>query len=309
MIPGITVIIPVYNRKRELERALRALAGQTLSAFEVVVCDDGSTEDLRDTVAAFEGALSLRYVRIDNSGGPARPRNVAIGLARGEWIAFLDSDDWWDADRLEQVSRELGDDVDFVYHRLRVVTEPGLSRTAERRKTIGEPLRGDPLGHMLVRGNPIPNSAAVVRRSLLQRIGGICEDRAIVAEDFDAWLRLAETGARIRFLDKVLGAYWVGEDGISAFSRRQIDGQATLFARHVGFLGPDARPAAEACHHYAIGSQLLQLGGARDEAYAHLLRAARLPSLALRMKRNIKLARLVLARAWPPKRLSRKTGN
>ena len=82
MTPQISVVIPVYNRSWELRRALESLARQTTKNFEVVVCDDGSAEDIRAVVTTFEHQLDVQYQRIENSGGPARPRNVAIGLAR-----------------------------------------------------------------------------------------------------------------------------------------------------------------------------------------------------------------------------------
>lgn len=288
-MPRISVVIPVYNRSWELHRALESLARQTARDFEVVVCDDGSTEDICAVLALFENQIEVRYQRIENSGGPARPRNVAIGIARGEWIAFLDSDDWWDEERLAVVGAELGDDVDILYHSLRVATATGLTRTLERRAVIGDPLRGDGLRHLALFGNPVPNSAAVVRRSLLMQIGGICEDRSIVVEDFDTWLRLLEAGARMRFLDQVLGSYWIGEDGISAFSRRQIDGQIALFERHLPRFSPELRGLAEASHNYSVGAWLLQLGGNHNLARQYLMRARNLPSLALRVKRLMKL--------------------
>lgn len=290
-MPRISVVIPVYNRTWELRRALESLARQTVGDFEVVVCDDGSTEDIRAVLAPFETQIEVRYERIENSGGPARPRNVAIGIARGEWIAFLDSDDWWDDERLAVVGSELGDELDILYHPLRVIAGPGLTRTLERRDVIGERPRGDALRHLALFGNPVPNSAAVVRRSLLTQIGGICEDRSIVAvEDFDTWLRLLEAGARMRFLDQVLGCYWIGDDGISTFSRRQIDRQIALFERHLPRFNPELRIVAEATHNYSIGAQLLQLGGNPFLSRRYLMQARNLPSMAMRVKRLMKLA-------------------
>lgn len=293
MTPRISVVIPVFNRSLELRRALESLARQTARDFEVVVCDDGSTEDIRAVLVPFENQIEVRYQRIQNSGGPARPRNVAIALARGEWIAFLDSDDWWDANRLAVVGADLSDDVDLLYHSLRVVTAPGLTHILERRRVIGEPLRGDALRHMALFGNPVPNSTAVVRRSLLTQIGGICEDRSIAVEDFDTWLRLVEAGARMRFLNQVLGCYWIGKDAISAFSRHQIDGQIALFERHAARFDPELRVAAEACHNYLIASMLIQLGEDPRQAKERLWKAGHLPSLTLRLKRWLKLAIMV----------------
>lgn len=291
MTPSISVVIPVYNRTWELQRALQSLADQTFRDFEVIVCDDGSTVDVRSVVDSFAGSLRIGYRRIENSGGPARPRNVAASMASGDWISFLDSDDWWDSDRMAAVAATLDDDVDLLYHPLRFVAVNGRPARRGFQTVVGYPMRGDALRHMALFGNPIPNSAAVVRRSLLDRIGGICEDRSLVAyEDFDTWLRLVEMGARVRFLDRTLGSYWIGDDAISALSERQIERQITLFERHVSRFGADFRDEAEARHNYTVGTMWRRVGNRAQLARTHLLRAKGLPTFTMRIKRLLNLA-------------------
>lgn len=290
MTPLISVVIPVYNRCEELRRALVSLARQTCRNFEVIVCDDGSTDDIRGVVEGFVDQIDLHYQRIENSGGPARPRNVAIRVARGEWISFLDSDDWWDDNRVEVIITELHNDIDFLYHKLRVVNASDLSREPERRTVIGEPLRCEALRHMALFGNPVPNSAAVVRRSLLEKIGGICEDKEIVAvEDFDTWLRLLEAGAKIHYLNRILGSYFVGEDGISAISLSHIERQDELFKRHFFRFDSAFRDAAESSHNYMMGSMLLRLDRNSVLGRKYLIDAKHLPSMQLKFKKFIKL--------------------
>lgn len=292
MTPFISVIIPVYNRPRELRRALQSLADQTFRDFEVIICDDGSIEDVASVVESFQGILHVGYRRIDNSGGPARPRNVAVSMAKGIWISFLDSDDWWDEDRMAEVAAALGNEVDLLYHPMRLVAKEGRPARRGMHKTVGFQMRGEPLRHMALFGNPIPNSAAVVRRSILNQIGGICEDRGLVAfEDFDAWLRLVEIGARIKFLDRTIGSYWIGDDAISAMSERQIRGQILLFERHVLHFGP-FRASAEARQHYTLGSMWSRIGGNAHLARAHFLCAKDLPTVTMRMKRLFRFAKV-----------------
>ena len=84
---------------------------------------------------------------------------------------------------------------------------------------------------MIVRGNPIPNSATTVRRASLVALGGITEDFTSV-EDYDTWLRLAEAGATFEFVDRILGAYSVGGSNISTFSMAQLSRLRALFERH-----------------------------------------------------------------------------
>ena len=282
------MVIPVFNRSVELRRALTSLARQTTQVFEVIVCDDGSTEDITAVLSPFREKLTVHYLRIPNSGGPARPRNTAIASAQGEWIALLDSDDWWDDNRLEVVVAQLSSEVDLVYHRLRVACPVGLTRTLEKRPAIGEPLIGSPLKHMALWGNPIPNSSVTVRRSSLLEMGGFAEQSDIV-EDFDGWMRLAEAGSRFAFINQILGTYWLGADGISAFSERQIAQERVLFERHFDHFDASYRMQAQACHHYRMGAMQLQLGQDIAGAYANMLRAKRLPTLTLRLKRWLKL--------------------
>ncbi len=302
MSPLVSVVIPVFNRSEELRRAIEALARQTVQGFEVIVCDDGSTEDIPAVLSQFVRSMSIVYCRIPNSGGPARPHNIGIGAARGEWIAMLDSDDWWDDNRMEIVSTQLRSGIDVLYHPLRVVRARGLESSSERRNLVGEPMRGDALKHLVMFGNPIPNSSVLVRKSKLLSVGGIVEDPELVAvEDFDAWLRLAEAGAHFCFLDQVLGSYWIGSDGISAFSMRQITRLTAVFERHVDRFDPAYRAQARSCQEYRLGAMQLQLGQDLGAAYAHLLRAGRLPTASMRAKRIIKLAqaRLRIALAAP----------
>lgn len=257
-MPTLAVVIPTYNRTPELARALDSLLAQTWQDFEVVVCDDGSSEDVGAVVHRYENRLAIRCLRIPNSGGPARPRNVAVAASTAPWVSFLDSDDWWDPGRVARMLPHLGQDVDVVYHRLRQVVFPPATR-APSGELVGADCGPEPLRRMLTRGNPIPNSAAIVRRATLERLGGIAEDLNSV-EDFDTWLRFAELGARFRFVPEVLGSYSVSQAGISTFGPRQYAIQRALFAKHLHLLPASLRPLAESHFNYLLGSYALRLG-------------------------------------------------
>ncbi len=97
-MPDVSVVIPTYNRADLLPRAIQSVLRQTVPPVEILVVDDGSTDTTSDVCAGFGD--SVRYVRVPN-GGVARARNVGIAAARGEFVALLDSDDTWSADKLE----------------------------------------------------------------------------------------------------------------------------------------------------------------------------------------------------------------
>jgi glycosyltransferase involved in cell wall biosynthesis len=107
MTPSVSVIVPCYNRARTIERALRSVVRQTFTNFEVIVCDDGSTDGTGELVRAFAADdPRIQLYRLSENVGPAGARNLGMRIARGEYIAFLDSDDEWLPEKLaRQVER------------------------------------------------------------------------------------------------------------------------------------------------------------------------------------------------------------
>mgnify|MGYP006433388111 FL=1 len=121
--PKVSVVIPTYNRAKDLPRCFESLIAQDFQDFEVLICDDGSTDDTSAVVETYSHHLDIHYSYGDNFGGPARPRNRGITLARAPYIAFLDSDDWWKPEKLRLSLDALNAGADIVYHDLFVVTK------------------------------------------------------------------------------------------------------------------------------------------------------------------------------------------
>ena len=290
MKPIISVIIPVFNRGWQLERALESLVNQSYKHFEVVVCDDGSDEDIAPLVEAFRGHLpAVLLIKIPNSGGPARPRNIAVNAAHAEWIALLDSDDWWDVNRLEVISKNLTGNSEIIYHKLSVVRGHEISRFGEKRSEIGQKMNIDPLHYMALFGNPIPASSVVISKSLYMELGGMSEDPDYVAvEDFLMWLRAAKNGVKFNFIELVLGSYWVGNDSISSLSSHQINAQKRVFQFLVSSIPSRLKGLALSCHNYRIGSMYLKLKDGH-QSFLYLRSASLLPTFYLRASRLVKL--------------------
>ena len=160
--PLVSVIIPTFNRGDSIGRCLESLVAQTFRDFEVLVCDDGSTDETGTVVASFAKRLTLRYEWSANSGGAAHPRNIGLSMARGEYVAFLDSDDWWLPNKLEVAVRHLMHGADIVYHDLYEAHQPAprfFSRRI-RARHVGPPVLDD----LIMNGNALNTSPRIRAR-------------------------------------------------------------------------------------------------------------------------------------------------
>jgi glycosyltransferase involved in cell wall biosynthesis len=198
----VTVVIPAYNADLYVRQAVESCLAQTYGNIEVIVVDDGS---VRPQAEFLSGVIDprLTVVRQDN-GGVAAARNHGARLGSGEFIAFLDADDYWLPGKLQiQVDLLRRSDTAVVFcdlRRLQGDTFLPASYLASFELPAG--------GHIfpgLVRRNFIPLSSAVVRRNVFESVGGFCEDRDIW-EDWDLWLRLAQSHV-ISHADESLAVY------------------------------------------------------------------------------------------------------
>lgn len=245
-----SVIVPTYNRALLLERCLDSLWRQTFQNFEVIVCDDGSTDETKEVVKKFEGKLNLKYLYETNWGGPARPRNNGIKESSGEWICFLDSDDWWREDKLEKCTPFLNN-YDVIYHDLAMVSDATLADIDKTFIFKTRSLSGNLVRDLLINGNPISNSSVVIRRVIINLVGEITEDRNLIAiEDFDYWVRMTYYTNKFYYIQEPLGYYWIG----SNISQRleHIEKEKYFFNKHAPKLSAANQKTAKKVLNYRI---------------------------------------------------------
>ena len=248
----MSVVVPTFNRSVELCRCLDSLIAQTFQEFEVLVCDDGSTDDTCEVVSKYKYFLDITYDYAENFGGPARPRNRGIALARAPYVAFLDSDDWWDSDKLLISLRHLDEGADVVFHDLWNV-ESSEQMVFNRRVKSDQPTV-PVYESLLCCGSSIPNSSVVTRIDLLRRIGGVSEDRDLIAvEDFDTLLRISKLTDKFQRIDKCLGYYWNGGGNISSASAKYIGRISAVYQRHIGDLSKESGMKAQSILNYRMG--------------------------------------------------------
>ena len=273
--PKVSVVIPTYNRANDLRRCLNSLVAQTTDRFEVLICDDGSTDDSALVAEEFFGRLDLHFEAAENFGGPARPRNRGVARARAPYLAFLDSDDWWEPTKLERSIKALDSGADLVYHDLYTV-EACDQQVFKKRLESTEPKHPLFLS-LLCSGMSVPNSSVVVRRELLVRAGGISEDRELISvEDYDTWIRLSRLTERFVRLPECLGYYWMGGGNISAASPRQVSRIRALYAQYLDVLPAFERKRAEGFLAYRVG-RISQAHGDHGGAAASFRKAMSCP--------------------------------
>lgn len=188
-VPAVTVIIPVYNGAATIARALESVFAQSFRDFEVVVIDDGSTDDLDDQLAPFRSRIDL--IKQSNRGASAA-RNSGVSCSRGRLLAFLDADDFWHERKLElQVSAfERRPDIVLCYTDQRhwYPGEPNPYVPIEE-GTIPEPTYSSDFNKLFA--SPYLGTPGVmIPRTRFVELGGFREDLKS-AEDVDLWLRCA----------------------------------------------------------------------------------------------------------------------
>lgn len=216
LAPRVSVIIPTRNRGALLRKAVRSALDQTFTNLEILVIDDASTEDTRAALGELfsDPRLSLLQ-RPYASGTPAIPRNDGLARARGELVAFLDSDDLWYPQKLE---------TQIAY----LDANPACALVASRCRFIGDehliwPDEQLKSGYReLLHQNFIGCSMTLVRTSVVRALGGF-DPTLDYAEDRDLWLRIAKDHLFF-VLPDVLGDYLVHSGGQSRHRLRELRG-------------------------------------------------------------------------------------
>lgn len=200
-MPKISLVLPTYNMARYIPESISSVMSQTFQDYELIIIDDGSTDDTQGIVQQYLQHTRIIYIKKEH-GGPASARNRGLQIARGEYIAFLDADDIYARDKLEKQIHIMDTHpiVDIVY------TSERYFYDADRSKVFKSPfpkISGD-LFIFLIKGNFITMPTIMIRRSSL---GGITFDDAqetITHEDWDFLLKLAFRGDKFFCINEEL---------------------------------------------------------------------------------------------------------
>ena len=291
--PLVSVIVPTYNRRAALSEALASVLNQSYRRFEMIVVDDGSDDDTREFLAAHDGA-PLRTMRIEHCGMPGAVRNRGAEVARGRYLAFLDSDDLWRHDKLARQTAYMRASGCRISHTRELWVRDGevVSQRKQRHRRAGF------VFHDSLRKCIIGPSTTMITAELFHAHGGFREDLE-VAEDYELWLRIT-AAEEVGYLSDTLTVKRGGASDQLSAKYAQIEGfritaLAQLLERRVfagshagghagGHAGnhddPDCSLEAAAAAEYARKCRIFAAGcrkhGRPEEAQACESRAAEL---------------------------------
>jgi glycosyltransferase involved in cell wall biosynthesis len=230
--PLVSVVIPTYNHAHFLVTALQSVIDQTYLNWEAIVVDNHSTDNTDTVVQSFKNPR-ISLLKIHNEGVIAASRNKGVQNAKGEWIAFLDSDDRWYPEKLQIVMAHVKatSSIDIFS------TDEMLSNELTGEKTA---LRYGPYSpnfykQLLVTGNCLSPSASLVRRGFLTSSDIMFRENKefVTAEDYDFWLLLARADAKFKFIRSIQGEYRIHANNHSGKIERHEQSTGEVIKDHV----------------------------------------------------------------------------
>lgn len=266
----VSVVIPVHNREAVLPRAISSVLEQDHEALDVIVVDDCSTDESAEVAAAWARRdPRLRLIRLPENRGAGGARNAGIAEARGELVAFQDSDDRWLPEKLSRQIEALDAARDCAAcYCGAVYLGSDHCYYIPRRGTIGR-CDGDIFADLLT-SNPTTPQTLLVERDLLFRVG-LFDESLRINEDWDLALRISRAG-RFAFVPDRLAMIYSTPGSVSSHLARDADFRARLlelyasdYARH---------RTARGRQNYILGGQRLALGD-YDLAFRHFLASMR----------------------------------
>lgn len=215
--PLISIVIPMYNAKMYIAKTLESIVHQSYQNWEIIIVDNNSNDDSKKIVKEFAQSESrLKLIELaQNSGGPAKPRNIGLDHAQGEYVAFLDADDIWLSDKLEkQIEFMRDEDLNFTSCDCSLIDEEDHMIQLGKKHSLFEKIFSKNNLCDVIKNNFILTSSVLIRTDLLTRFNETQEYASV--EDFDMWLRtLVLKNTRYKYQDTKLINYRVVHNSAS----------------------------------------------------------------------------------------------
>ena len=256
----VSIITPVYNGEDFLDRSIKSVLSQTYQNWELLLIDDGSEDDSVRIIERYLKDDRIKFLKNDSNSGISATRNKGINNSNGEYIALLDQDDEWFADKLQKQVKALnglGYDYGLIYSNLEVRFDNG--DVTERKKEIEpEPTIIENLELMLLR-NLISSPTVLIRKEVLDDVGLFDDSIKWGGDDYDLWIRIAHK-YKFFYIDEVLCIRHEHQKNYSADKKRMMLRTIELAEKYIREFGlnSDIRKRLRSNHYYRFGIESLK---------------------------------------------------
>lgn len=213
-----SVIIPTYNRKNLLKKAINSIINQSINNWELIIIDNFSNDGTEDMVNSFDNP-KISFHKLLRTGLVSKSVNLGIKKAKGEWICFLDSDDTYYPDKLKICKNIIdNNDIDLIFHDLCIVYK---NKKFLRKIIKGNFFKDSVLKEILIYGCSIGESSVIVKKDRLLDVNLVSEDISLSQTyDLDLWLKLSTITNKFYYIPQVLGSYLIHDDN---FQEKNVD--------------------------------------------------------------------------------------
>jgi len=248
--PKISVIIPTYNRAHLIRRAIKSVLNQTYQDFEIIVVDDGSTDNTEEIIEEFQKYdKRIRYIQHKKNEGEAAARNTGIKIARGKFIANQDSDDKWLPEKLEKQMKAFENEpveVGVVYTGFWRIQNNKKNYIPSSRVTKKE---GN-IHEELLKENFIGTPASVVRRECFEK-AGMFDEKLPHLVDWELWIRISKY-YHFKCIDEPLLVSYHTADSISTDDEALIDAFGLILVKHYDFFIKNRKIVSKLYYSFGI---------------------------------------------------------
>jgi len=274
-MPIVSIIMPTYNREQLLRRAIQSVLTQTYQDFELIIVDDGSTDNTERLAKSFNSD-KIRYIRHRENKGPAAARNTGIQSAKGDYIAFQDSDNEWMPEKLEKQMRAFETappEVSIVY--------TGCYVVIENKKTYFPPAKVTPkdgdLFSSLLKHSFVWTQQAMAKRECFER-AGMFDERFPPIEDTEIFLRMSRY-YQFKYINEPLVISYSQPDSISKNKSAVIRAYKLILETYFEDIKQDKRLLAY--YYFRLGNYLCSYGEL-SQGRSYLIRSIKTHPLDIR---------------------------
>ena len=209
--PTISVVMPVYNAEQYLDQAIRSILNQTFNDFEFIIINDGSLDSSLAIIRKYESYDKRIFIIDKDNGGIVEALNDGLSIAKGKFIARMDSDDIAYSNRFEEQIKVFGDnpEIDLVYTGTRLIDKNGDMVCDSWRPNLDKTLLNLEINTF------VPHPTVMFKKDTILKLGGYTKKRPL-AEDLDLWLRMLNNGCKFFYLKSNLLYYRLNPNSMRA---------------------------------------------------------------------------------------------